>query len=182
MLQALFALCTGYYTYFAIFVAEGPLQLGGQQISLLFLYFAGLGLVSNTLFFGKIAERINTKRALRAMFGTGVFVMLLYAVSGPRLWFVYFTLTIDMLTISLAPGLVEGMIGNEADEDSVGEVFGLAQGLASLLGLLSIGLYTATSIIDLRLPFVVFAIPLVMAWFLVARLNTPETAKTAEAA
>jgi hypothetical protein len=71
---------------------------------------------------------------------------------------------------------------DQADEDSVGEVFGLAQGLASLLGLLSIGLYTATSIIDLRLPFVVFAIPLVMAWFLVARLNTPETAKTAEAA
>jgi MFS transporter, DHA1 family, tetracycline resistance protein len=171
-LNALFALCTGYYTYFGIYVAEGPLKLDSGAISLLFLYFAALGLVSNTVFFSKIAERVKPAPALRFMFIMGIVVMAMYAVSGGSLRSMYVTLTVDMLTISLAPGLIEGMIGTEADEDVRGEVFGLSQGLQALFGLLSIAVYTGASLLDLRLPFVLFAIPLALSLFLIPRLGS----------
>ncbi len=174
-LNALFALCTGYYTYFGIYVAEGPLKLDSGAISLLFLYFAALGLVSNTVFFSKVVERVKPVPTLRLMFALGIVVMVMYALVGGRLWFLYATLTVDMLTISLAPGLIEGMIGVEADQEVLGEVFGLSQGLQSLFGLLSIAVYTGASLIDLRLPFLLFAIPLVVALVLVPRI-TPSTA------
>ncbi len=170
-IMALFASCTGYYTYFAIYVAEGPLQLDSRAISLLFLYFAALGIVSNTIFFAKLAERLKPVPTLRVMFLCGIGVMFLYAAAGDRLWFLYATLTVDMLTISLAPGLLEGMIGVEADETVRGEIFGLSQGLQSLFGLLSIAVYTLASLVDLRLPFMLFAVPLAVAFFIVPRIE-----------
>jgi MFS transporter, DHA1 family, tetracycline resistance protein len=171
-LSALFALCTGYYTYFGIFVAEGPMKLQSRDISLLFLYFAALGFVSNTVFFSRIAERVKPVPTLRVMYACGVIVMLMYAAFGGRLWTLYLTLTVDMLTVSLAPGIVEGMIGGEADEDQRGEVFGLAQGLQSLFGLLSIAVYTVASLADLRLPFLLFALPLIAAFVVVPRISS----------
>jgi hypothetical protein len=62
-------------------------------------------------------------------------------------------LTVDVLTLSLAPGMIEGLIGVESDESHRGEVFGVSQGLGSLAGLASIASYTLLSFIDLRLPF-----------------------------
>jgi MFS transporter, DHA1 family, tetracycline resistance protein len=170
-LEALFALCTGYYTYFGIFAAEGPLRLKSADISLLFLYFAIIGIISNTVFFARFASRINPIPTLKLMFGSGIFVMILYAGVGDRLWFLYVVLTIDMITVSLAPGLIEGLIGVETDEAVRGEVFGLAQGLQSFMGLASIGVYTVASLIDLRLPFLLFALPLVGALALTPRLR-----------
>ncbi len=170
-LEALFALCTGYYTYFGIFVAEGPLRLTSGDISLLFLYFAVIGIISNTIFFARLASRVKPIPTLKFMFTCGIVVMILYAGVGARLWFLYVVLTIDMATVSLAPGLIEGLIGIETDEAVRGEVFGLAQGLQSLMGLASIGIYTLASLIDLRLPFLLFALPLVGALILTPRIR-----------
>ncbi len=181
-LVGLLALSTGYYTYFIIFVADGPLQLDPRGISYLFLYFALIGILTNTVFFGKIAHRLQPIRTLQVLFVLGIFTMALYASTGDRLWVLYVALTVDMCTLALVPGFVEGLIGVETDEANRGEVFGLSQGVNSLMGLLAIVLYTATSLIDLRLPFLFFAFPLVAGLFLVPKLQLrgPHDAKSAE--
>ena len=170
-LEGCIALCTGYYTYFVIFVAKGPLQLDARSVAYLFLYFAGLGIVTNTIFFAKIARRLHPVPTLRVLFLLGIVTMGLYAATGDRLWMLYVALTVDMTTLSLVPGLLEGLVGKEAHETSRGEVFGLAQGVVSLLGLFSIAMYTVSSLVDLRLPFLLFALPLVGALFVLKDLH-----------
>jgi MFS transporter, DHA1 family, tetracycline resistance protein len=171
LVEALVALCTGYYTYFAIFVARGPLKLDPQAISFVFLYFAGLGIVTNTIFFGRIAQWLRPVATLKVLFVLGIVTLAIYAATGDRLWVLYVALTIDMLTLSLAPGLLEGELGRRAPEARRGEIFGLGQGLASLMGLLSIVVYTVTALIDLRLPFAFFAIPLVGCLLALRRIS-----------
>ena len=170
-LVALLSLATGYYTYFIIFVADGPLQLDPRGISYLFLYFALVGIVSNTVFFGKIAHRLKPVPTLQVLFVSGLATMGLYASTGSRVWVLYVALTVDMCTLSLAPGFIEGLIGKEADEDSRGEVFGLSQGINALMGLLAIALYTAASLIDLRLPFLLFSFPLIGGLIVLPKLH-----------
>jgi MFS transporter, DHA1 family, tetracycline resistance protein len=170
-LVGLLSLTTGYYTYFIIFVADGPLQLDPRGISFLFLYFALVGIVTNTLFFGKIAHRLRPIPTLQVLFLLGLVTMALYASTGNRLWVLYVALTVDMCTLSLAPGFVEGLIGLETDEETRGEVFGLSQGINALMGLLAIALYTAGSLIDLRLPFLLFSFPLVTGLVLLPKLE-----------
>jgi MFS transporter, DHA1 family, tetracycline resistance protein len=177
-ISALFAIVTGYYTYFIIYVARGPLKLEANDISILFLYFAFVGIFANTVFFGKVIKRLDTLKTLKSLLIIGFPVMLTYALVGDRLWVLYVALTLDMLTLSLVPGLLEGLIGQQASEEARGEVFGLNQGLQSLTGLAAIGIYTATSLIDIRLPFVMFAIPLV-ACIMILRRVEPAIKQTA---
>ena len=152
-------------------MAKGPLQLDARSVAYLFLYFAGLGIVTNTIFFAKIARRLHPVPTLRVLFLLGIVTMGLYAATGDRLWMLYVALTVDMATLSLVPGLLEGLVGKEAHETSRGEVFGLAQGVVSLLGLFSIAMYTVSSLVDLRLPFLLFALPLVGALFVLKDLH-----------
>ncbi len=170
-LVGLVSISTGYYTYFIIFVADGPLQLDPRGTSFLFLYFALVGIVTNTVFFGKIAHRLRPIPALQTLFILGILTMGLYALTGDRLWVLYVALTVDMCTLALVPGFIEGLIGVETDEANRGEVFGLSQGVNSLMGLLAIALYTAASLIDLRLPFLLFALPLFAGLFLLPKLQ-----------
>jgi MFS transporter, DHA1 family, tetracycline resistance protein len=170
-LVGLMAMTTGYYTYFIIFVADGPLQLNPRGTSYLFLYFALVGIVTNTVFFGKIANHLRPIPTLRVLFIMGILTMGIYASTGDQLWILYVALTIDMCTLALVPGFIEGLIGVETDETNRGEVFGLSQGISSLMGLLAIALYTVASLIDLRLPFLLFSLPLVVGLFVIPKLE-----------
>jgi MFS transporter, DHA1 family, tetracycline resistance protein len=170
-LVGLLSITTGYYTYFIIFVADGPLQLDPRGISFLFLYFALIGIITNTVFFGKIAHRLRPIPTLQVLFFLGLGTMALYASTGDRLWVLYVALTVDMCTLSLAPGFIEGLIGLETNDAQRGEVFGLSQGINALMGLLAIALYTAGSLIDLRLPFLLFSFPLMAGLILLPRLE-----------
>jgi MFS transporter, DHA1 family, tetracycline resistance protein len=170
-LVGLLAMTTGYYTYFIIFVADGPLQLNPRGTSYLFLYFALVGIVTNTLFFGKIAHRLRPIPTLRVLFIMGILTMGIYASTGDQLWILYLALTIDMCTLALVPGFIEGLIGVETNETNRGEVFGLSQGISSFMGLLAIALYTVASLVDLRLPFLLFSLPLIVGLFVIPKLE-----------
>jgi MFS transporter, DHA1 family, tetracycline resistance protein len=154
-----------------VYVARGPLKLNPEKISILFFYFALVGIVSNTVFFGKIVKHIDTLRTLKVLLIIGIPVMISYAAVGDRLWMLYVALTFDMLTLALVPGLLEGLIGQQASEETRGEVFGLNQGLQSLSGLTAIGIYTVTSLIDIRLPFAMFALPLLACIVIVRQVQ-----------
>jgi MFS family permease len=149
-------------------------------IALIFLYFALLGVVSNTLFFAKVLSRVAPVPAMRVLLIVGIPTLLLYgALGGRSVVALYLALTLDMLTLSLVPALVEGQIGSTADEHERGEVFGLAQAIAALMTVVAAIVATGLSTIDLRLPFVVFALATALALSVTFALR-PQPKLTAE--
>ncbi len=148
----------GYYNYFVIFAAVGPLQMDAQAISILFVYFAGLGIVTNTVFFGRIVHRIPTGPTLTAMLVASAALMFAYGYGGSSLVVLYLVVVVDMVTVALIPGLIEGRIGQEAAEGERGEVFGLSQGINSLMTVISTAIFTGLAVFDVRLPWVFFAL------------------------
>lgn len=173
-LNGLVTLSIGYYGYFVIFVAESPIRLDGQGIAIAFLYFAILGLVSNTVFFSKVVSRVPSLPAVRIFLALGVLDVLGYGVvGGDSVFALYAFLTLDMLTLALVPALLEGLIGMAAGEDERGEIFGLSQGVASLMAVFSAMIATGLSAIDLRLPFVAFALAAAAALALSFRVAVP---------
>jgi DHA1 family tetracycline resistance protein-like MFS transporter len=153
----------GYYNYFVIFAAVGPLQMDAQAISLLFVYFAGLGIVTNTVFFGRVVHRLPAGPILTLLLVAGAALMLSYGYGGPSLVVLYLVVAVDMVTVAFIPGIIEGRIGQEADETERGEVFGLSQGINSLMTVVSTLAYTALAEVDVRLPWIFFGVCLGVA-------------------
>ncbi len=159
-----------YYSYFVIFAAESPIALDGRGIAIVFLYFALLGVVANTLFFGKILSRIAPVPTMCVLLAIGSLAVLGYGLfGGQSVPALYVILTIDMLTLSLVPALIEGLLGRMAGEDERGELFGIAQGVGSLMGVVGAAVATVLSVIDLRLPFVAFSFVVGIALVLTLR-------------
>jgi MFS transporter, DHA1 family, tetracycline resistance protein len=181
VLQSLVTFSIGYYSYFVIFAAESPIQLDSQGIALIFLYFALLGVISNTFFFAKVLIRVPPLPTIRVLLLIGTFVVASYGIwGGNSLLALYITLTVDMLTISLVPALLEGFIGKAADETERGELFGISQGIAALMAVISAVVATVFSVVDLRLPFVAFALATAAAFVWSLRVTLPK-AVTGEA-
>jgi MFS transporter, DHA1 family, tetracycline resistance protein len=157
--ETMVAFSLSYYQYVIIFLSKGPLKLNANGIALMFVYFSVLGIVANTIFFGRIVERIDVLKTLRVLLAIGVVLLLMYGLLGygSLTWF-YIALTIDMFTLALVPGLSEGLIGKYVPEDVRGEVFGIAQGLAALSMVVGALVAAGLAVIDLRLPFIAFAV------------------------
>ncbi len=175
MTQSLVALSIGYYSYFVVFVSRGPLKVDAEHIALMFVYFSVLGLIVNTVFFGKIVQHIKILPTIRLLLAIGTIVCLLYGLLtyNSNVW-MYVVLTLDMATFSLVPGLVEGLIGRLAPEETRGEFFGIGQGISSLSGVAGAALAAPLAYLDLRLPFLLFAVAAGFAFILSLRLRVPE--------
>ncbi len=161
--QALLYVALGYYTYFFTYVSQGPLRMDERAISLVFAYFSVIGIVANTVFFARVGRVRRPDRALALALLSGVVVMGLYAVVGASVVGLYLVLLVDVVTISLAPGLLEGLIGKSTEETRRGEVFGLGQGVSALMTVFSAVFATLLAGVDVRLPFALFAAALLAA-------------------
>ena len=180
-LHALVILSIGYYSYFVIFAARSPIALDGRGIAFLFLYFALLGVISNTVFFARVLSRVAPLPTVRTLLLCGFAVLVSYGLfAGSSLIAMYVLLTIDMLTISLVPAVMEGLIGQHANESQRGEVFGLSQSIASMMGVISAILATVLSTIDLRFPFFAFACAAAVAAVVSFRVHGPALRPRAE--
>lgn len=163
VVQGLLYLALGYYTYFFTYVSQGPLRMDEQALSLAFAYFSVIGIVANTVFFAQVGRIRRPDRVLALALLSGVGVMGLYTLVGASVAGLYLVLLVDVVTISLAPGLLEGLIGRSTEEDRRGEVFGLGQGVAALMSVVSALVATLLAGIDVRLPFALFAAALLAA-------------------
>lgn len=163
VVQGLLYLALGYYTYFFTYVSQGPLRMDEQALSLAFAYFSVIGIVANTVFFAQVGRIRRPDRVLALALLSGVGVMGLYTLVGASVAGLYLVLLVDVVTISLAPGLLEGLIGRSTEEDRRGEVFGLGQGVAALMSVFSALVATLLAGIDVRLPFALFAAALLAA-------------------
>ncbi len=174
VLQSLVTLSIGYYSYFVIFAAQSPIRLDSKGIALIFLYFALLGVFSNTFFFAKVLTKVPPLPTIRIMLFIGIVVVAAYGIWGGRsLPALYATLTVDMLTVSLVPALIEGFVGKSADESERGELFGISQGIAALMAVVAAILATVLSAVDLRLPFAAFGLATAAAFVWSLRIKLP---------
>lgn len=165
LMQLALTLCTGYYSYFVTFVSFGTLQLDAKAISYFFIYFGTLSIVINYVFYTYFADRINQRRAIIWLAALGVPVLAGYGFVGTSVIGLYVLITIDCLTLSLIQGLIEGLMAQRTADDDRGEVFGINQALQGLASFGTTLVFGALSLLDLRIPFVWFAVCLAMvAW------------------
>ncbi|UOG76178.1 MFS transporter [Hymenobacter tibetensis] len=170
--QVALTLSTGYYFYFVPFMSLGELQMDARSISYFFMFFGVLSIALNYGFYTYLADRINQRRAIVWLAAVGTPVLAGYGLVGTSKVALFVLVFFDCLTLSLIQGLLEGLLARRTTEADRGEIFGLNQafqGLASFGSTLICGLL---SVLDLRLPWVWFALCLALVAVL-ARKRKP---------
>ncbi|ALW86828.1 MFS transporter [Hymenobacter sedentarius] len=174
--QVALTLSTGYYFYFVPFVSMGELQLDARAISYLFMYFGGLSIVLNYVFYTHFADRLNQRRAIVWLAVLGTPVLLGYGLVGTSKAAFYVLVTLDCLTLSLIQGLLEGRLARHTTEADRGEIFGLNQAFQALASFSTAVVFGGLSVLDLRLPWAWFALCLAAVAWLAARREQPVAA------
>ena len=176
--QVALTLSLGYYFYFVPFVSLGELRLDAREISYLFMYFGGLSIVLNYVFYTYFADRLNQRRAIVWLAMLGAPVLLGYGLAGTSKTVFYVFVTLDCFTLSLIQGLLEGRLARRTTEDDRGEIFGLNQAVQSLASFGTAVVFGALSVLDLRLPWAWFALCLAAVAWLAARRERPAAPRT----
>ncbi|MCC3158339.1 MFS transporter [Hymenobacter sp. 15J16-1T3B] len=166
--QLLFTLSIGYYSYFVPYASLSALRMDARAISLFFIFFGTLSIAINYGFFTFLADRLNQRRLIQWLAVLGVPVLGAYGLVGASRPALFSIVAVDCLTLSLIPGLLDGLIAQHTSEQDRGEIFGLNQAVQGLASITSTLLYGALSVVDLRLPWAWFALCLagvaVVAW------------------
>jgi len=155
----------GYYFYFITLIAEGPLHLDPQGIANVSAFWAVILVVVQGVFFGRYVMRIDRVRWVRWLLLAGVLVMFGYAFVGDHLVLFLAVAAIDCVTISIVPGLLEGLAAETVPEAQRGELFGVRQSIGLLAMAISLLLATALAGIWVGAPFLVFAAAFVACWW-----------------
>ncbi|WP_020606104.1 MFS transporter [Spirosoma spitsbergense] len=158
LMQVALTMSTGYYFYFVTFVSFGSMQMDARQISYFFMYFGFLSVVINYVFYTYFADRINQRRAIVWLAALSVPVLAGYSFIGTSVVSLYVLVTIDCLTISLIQGLIEGLMAGHTTDADRGEIFGINQAMQGLASITTTVLFGGLSLLDLRLPFIWFAL------------------------
>lgn len=148
---------TGYYFYFVAYASLGALRMDARAISYLFIYFGGLSIGINYVFYTYFADRIDQRRAIFWLALLGTPVLAGYGLVGDSVRGMYLLITIDCLTLSLIQGLIEGLLAQRTTDEDRGEIFGINQALQGLASFVTTLVFGALSLADLRLPFAWFA-------------------------
>lgn len=180
--QLLFTLSTGYYSYFVPFAGLGELQMDARAISLFFIFFGTLSIAINYLFFTFLADKIDQRRTIFWLAVLGVPVLAAYGLVGSSRVALFSIVAVDCLTLSLIPGLLDGLLAQHTSEADRGEIFGLNQAVQGVASIASTLVYGLLSVLDLRLPWAWFTLCLVGVAALAWRLRQLPPAPAAEAA
>jgi DHA1 family tetracycline resistance protein-like MFS transporter len=167
--QVALTLSTGYYFYFVPFASLSALRMDARAISYFFMFFGGLSIVLNYVFYTYFADRINQRRAIVWLAALGAPVLAGYGLVGSSRTALYALVTVDCLTLSLIQGLLEGLLARRTNEADRGEVFGLNQAFQGLASFVTTLIFGGLSVLDLRLPWAWFALCLAAVAVLAGR-------------
>lgn len=163
--QVALTLSTGYYFYFVPFMSLGELHMDARAISYFFMFFGALSVGLNYVFYTYFADRINQRRAIVWLAALGTPVLAGYGLVGASRTALFVLVFLDCLTLSLIQGLLEGLLARRTTEADRGEIFGLNQAFQGLASFTSTIVFGALSVLDLRLPWMWFALCLAaVAW------------------
>ncbi len=161
ILNACLVLTLGYYHYYVTFISLGELSMSPKEISFFFTYMGLISIIVSYIFYTKLAHRVNPTRFISIMALIGVLVLLSYTFIGASKMLIYVVVTIDCLTLSLIPGVLESQIGDQATKENRGKIFGINQMISSLSSIVTAVVFGLLTIFSIELPFYWFAICLV---------------------
>jgi DHA1 family tetracycline resistance protein-like MFS transporter len=173
LMQLALTMSTGYYFYFVTFASFGALNMDAKAISYFFMYFGGLSVGINYVFYTYFADRINQRRGIIWLAALGAPVLAGYGLVGTSALWLYILVTLDCLTLSLIQGLIEGLMAQGTNDEDRGEVFGINQALQGVASFGTTVVFGALSLLDLRLPFGWFAGCLALVAVLASRTKSP---------
>ncbi|WP_324671711.1 MFS transporter [Hymenobacter sp. GOD-10R] len=156
--QVALTLSTGYYFYFVAYASLGELQLSARALSYYFIFFGGLSIVINYLFYTYLAGRLPPRRTIFWLALIGAPTLGGYGLIGHSIAALTMLTIVDCLTLSLIQGLLEGLLAQRTTDTNRGEIFGLNQAMQGLASIATTLVFGALSLLDLRLPFAWFAL------------------------
>ena len=160
-LQLFLTMSLGYYNYLITYISLGGLRLSPKEISYFFVYFGVVFLIVSYGFFTHWVDKVDARRFVMATAALGIAAHVGYAFVGSAVLALYIIVTIDCLTISLLPGVMDGLLARYTQDDDRGELFGITQALNGIASLLTTAVFGGLSVISLSLPFYWFAFCLV---------------------
>ena len=160
-LQLFLTMSLGYYNYLITYISLGGLRLSPKEISYFFVYFGVVFLIVSYGFFTHWVSKVDARRFVVVTAALGIAAHVGYAFVGSAVLALYIIVTIDCLTISLLPGVMDGLLARYTQDDDRGELFGITQALNGIASLLTTIVFGGLSVISLSLPFYWFALCLV---------------------
>jgi len=160
-LQFFLTLSLGYYPYFITYMSIGALQLSAKEISYFFIYFGALSIFGYYFFYTYVVNKINHQRFIVWMALFGIATHIAYANVGTSLLALYIIVTIDTVTISLLPGVLDGLVAQFSKDEDRGELFGITQALNGIASIATTIVFGVISIWSLEVPFYWFAVCLI---------------------
>ena len=133
------------------------------------MFFGVLSIACNYGFYTYLADRINQRRAIVWLAALGTPVVAGYGLIGSSRVALFVLVFFDCITLSLIQGLLEGLLARRTTEADRGEIFGLNQAFQGLASFLSTLVFGTLSVVDLRLPWVWFALCLALVAVLARR-------------
>ncbi|GAB4407067.1 MAG: tetracycline resistance MFS efflux pump [Microscillaceae bacterium] len=167
VLQLCLTLALGYYHYFIPFLSLSRLQMNPAQISWFFVYFGLISILVNSYFYGYLIYKINVQRFIPPVALLGLFTLMAYAWAEQSLVWLYVIVTIDCLTLSLLPGLMDGLIAEYTKNEDRGTLFGLTQALNGLASFCTTLVFGGLAMVSLTAPFYWFGLcllPLIFSY------------------
>lgn len=161
MLNGFLVLCLGYYHYYVTFISIGELEMSPKEISFFFTYMGLVNFVISYFFYTRLVQKIEPFAFISVMAIAGVFVLLSYTLIESSKWLLYVIVTIDCITISLIPGVMEGQIGKLTNENNRGSIFGMNRMISSFTSILSATVFGILTIFGIEMPFYWFTMCLI---------------------
>jgi MFS transporter, DHA1 family, tetracycline resistance protein len=149
-----------YYFYFISFVSYSKLQFNTQDIAIFMVYFGGVIALIHFSFFKFLNHKINPKKMIIFGVSMGVLVLSSYAFVTQK-WMLYALVPLDIISVSLLDGLIQGMIGKLLPENKRGSINGLIQGFSGIVAFVSPVIAAFLSYFGVGLPFFWFAFCLI---------------------
>lgn len=170
VMELLMVSCLSYYFYFINFVTYSSLKFDPLDISFFMIYFGVMIGVVHFVFFKFISHRINKKVLLIFCSILGSISLFSYAFVSEK-WLLYALVPIDIISVSLMDGIIQGLIGKQLLENERGSVNGLVQGFSGIVAFISPVIAAFLSLFGVGIPFFWFGGCLVIMFFIILKLK-----------
>ncbi|WP_420151566.1 MFS transporter [Spirosoma sp.] len=171
ILNMLATLGMGYYSFFVAFLTESDLLMTPRQTAQFFLYFGGLALLANIVFFTFIAHRVNKRKVILFLALLSVVIQGFYAFSESSVTLFYVVSGVDALTVSVMTGLTGSLLSIMIKEGGgQGEMFGNIQALGGLASFVSALVNSLLSGVSTVAPFIFCGLGMIVVFIWAMRL------------
>lgn len=176
LLNILATLGMGYYAFFVAFLTKSSLLMTPRETVQFFIYFGGLAVAANLIFFTYIARRVNKRKVILFLASLSVVLQILYAFSESSVTLLYVVAGVDAITVSILTGITGSLLSVMIKEgNSQGEMFGNIQGLGGMATFATAVVNSLLSGVSMKAPF--FFGALSMAAVVIWTLRLPKASR-----